>query len=318
MNPSGPEPSKQPLHSPKLNPPVTIAQAGGVAGEGVDPIRIVIGAFTFAVTAGQWTFQKTGEGIIWSGERLEDFLREHPIPGLGELIQHVFEAKELTPDERRQVEWVDETGEWVEDHPDLPEEPERVRQGEQLEKGRDHIGEANDQLRKLDKAIRHLSRIRPFRTLEAQAEIDRAIEKAEGYKEYLQNVLSGKQSSLSSPQPVATASAAHYADIYQKGAEYVCQSCNSRRLDPQQIDTLLAISLLNGTRMNYQETANILSQSPIAQHLMHRDSYQTYAYIESRLQQAEGFMERGQPITLGNLAHAAPQTSAAVDQMVLE
>lgn len=318
MNPSGPERSKQTLYPPKPNPPVPIAQAGGIAGEGVDPIRIVIGAFTFFVAAGQWTVQKAGEGIIWSGERIEDFLREHPIPGLGELIQHVLEAKELTPDEREHIERIEKTGEWVEDHPDLPEDAERVRQGEQLEKGRDHVNEAREQIRKLKNSIEHLQRVRPFRTPEAQAEIDRAIEKAEGYKEYLQNVLSGKQSSLSSPQPVVTASAAHYADIYRKGAEYVCQSCTSRRLNPQQVDTLLAISLLNGTQMNYQETANILSQSPIAQHLMHRDSYQAYAYIESQLQQAESFMERGQPIPLDNLAHAAPQTSAAVDQMVLE
>jgi len=289
-----------------------------MAGEGVDPIRIVIGAFTLVVAARQWTVQKAGEGIIWTGERIEDFLREHPIPGLGELIQHVFEAKELTPDEREHIERIEKTGEWVEDHPDLPEDAERVNRGEQLEKGRDHVTEAEQQIEKLERSINHLQRVRPFRTPEAQAEIDRAIEKARGYMEYLQNVLSGKQSSLSSPQPVATASVAHYAELYRQGADYVCQACHSRQLDPQQIDTLLAISLLNGTRMNYQETANILSQSPIAQHLMQGNPHQAYGYIESQLQKAENLIQQGQLITLDSLSHAAPQKSAAVEQMLLE
>jgi predicted Zn-dependent protease len=98
--------------------------------------------------------------------------------------------KPLTADEQKHVDKLTKgIDDFLADHPDLPEEAERVAKGEALPKGADHVGEAKDFARGLERSIEHLQNVRGKRTTEAQKVIDQAIEHAQRQLDYLWKLL---------------------------------------------------------------------------------------------------------------------------------
>ena len=117
-----------------------------------------------------------------------------PLPGsttVGLDSSIIMSAKPLTPDEERLVNQVDQIPDFLDDHPDLEDEARRVRQGEELESGRDHVREAMNRVNSLEKAIRHLNGVRPFRSPEAQQTIDNTVTRGQDYLKQLNDILRG-------------------------------------------------------------------------------------------------------------------------------
>jgi hypothetical protein len=99
-------------------------------------------------------------------------------------------AKPLQPDERKLIGQIDQIPDFLDEHPDLAEEAERVNQGETLPPGRNHVREAEDRARSLEKAIRTLQGVRRSRDAAGQREIDAAIGRARDYLRTLKGILS--------------------------------------------------------------------------------------------------------------------------------
>lgn len=99
------------------------------------------------------------------------------------------EGKPLTPDEEKKIKQIDQIPEFIRKHPDVPEEVQRVRDGETLPEGRNHVKEAEQEVRMLDRAIKHLTQVRRSRSPEAQAKIDAALERARRYRKQLTDIL---------------------------------------------------------------------------------------------------------------------------------
>ena len=95
----------------------------------------------------------------------------------------------MTKDEETLVGRIDAIPGWLDDHPDLAEDAEKVAAGERLPKGRDHIKEAKERIGSLDTAVEHLSRVRRSRDAGAQVEIDAALERAREYRQRLVDIV---------------------------------------------------------------------------------------------------------------------------------
>jgi hypothetical protein len=111
--------------------------------------------------------------------------------GVDAAVGQIFkvEGKPLTPDEEKQVERIDEAEGFLDDHPDLAEDVERVKNGEVLPPGRDHVTEAREKVKMLDKAIDTLSRVRRSRNASAQQKIDQAVEKGRRIRQQIKDIL---------------------------------------------------------------------------------------------------------------------------------
>jgi RHS repeat-associated protein len=101
-------------------------------------------------------------------------------------------AKPLTGDEQRLIGQINSILGFLANHPDLAADAKIVNNGGTLPRGRDHVGEAQDQVRMLQKAIRHLQSVQRSRTPEAQQEIDDALNMADHYLQQLNAILSTK------------------------------------------------------------------------------------------------------------------------------
>ena len=75
------------------------------------------------------------------------------------LLSESKSPKPLTVDEQKQIGKIDQIPGWLDKHPDLAEDAEKVAAGETLPKGRDHIKEAKERIGSLDTAVEHLSRV---------------------------------------------------------------------------------------------------------------------------------------------------------------
>ena len=105
------------------------------------------------------------------------------------LLSESKSPKPLTKDEETLVGRIDAIPGWLDDHPDLAEDAEKVAAGERLPKGRDHIKEAKERIGSLDTAVEHLSRVRRSRDAGAQVEIDAALERAREYRQRLVDIV---------------------------------------------------------------------------------------------------------------------------------
>ncbi|MBA3947893.1 MAG: hypothetical protein H0X37_25480 [Herpetosiphonaceae bacterium] len=95
-------------------------------------------------------------------------------------------AKPLTHDERTQIDRIDQLPGWLDEHPGIADEAAAQAAGATLEEGqKDHVDEAWDRVESLERAIRHLSSVRRNRTVEAQAEIDGVVQRANDYLDRL-------------------------------------------------------------------------------------------------------------------------------------
>lgn len=105
------------------------------------------------------------------------------------LLSEYNSPKSLTEDEQKQIGKIDQIPGWLDKHPDLAEDAEKVAAGEILPKGRDRVKEAKQRIDSLDKAIEHLSRVRRSRNAGGQAEIDAALERAREYRQQLVDII---------------------------------------------------------------------------------------------------------------------------------
>jgi uncharacterized protein YoxC len=92
-------------------------------------------------------------------------------------------------DEEEHVERIDEAEGFLGKHPDLAEDVEKVKNGEVLPPGRDHVNEAKEKVKMLDKAIETLSRVRRSRNASAQQKIDQAVEKGRRIRQQIKDIL---------------------------------------------------------------------------------------------------------------------------------
>ena len=98
--------------------------------------------------------------------------------------------KPLTADEKKHADKLTKgIDDFLSEHPDLPKEAEQVAEGESLPEGADHVREAKDFTRGLERSIEHLQGVRENRTAEAQIVIDQAIEHAQEKLDYLRKLL---------------------------------------------------------------------------------------------------------------------------------
>jgi hypothetical protein len=115
------------------------------------------------------------------------------INGAVERLRSLTKAsgpKPLTSDEQKHGDKLTKgIDDFLEEHTDLPEEAEQVAKGEALPEGADHVQEAKDFARGLERSIEHLQSVRDKRTTEAQKVIDQAIEHAQNQLEYLRKLL---------------------------------------------------------------------------------------------------------------------------------
>ncbi len=95
----------------------------------------------------------------------------------------------MTKDEETLIGRIDAIPGWLDEHPDLAEDAEKVARGDTLKEGEDHVTEGTQRMQSLDKAIRHLSGVRENRSSEAQATIDAALERAKEYRQKLVDIM---------------------------------------------------------------------------------------------------------------------------------
>jgi len=91
---------------------------------------------------------------------------------------------------------IDSEPDWILEHPDLEDESYGANHQTEFARGSpefkvmyQHVEEAEDQVRMLDRAIRHLQRVSGTKSAVAQAQIDEYIAKAERYRQILQSIL---------------------------------------------------------------------------------------------------------------------------------
>lgn len=104
-------------------------------------------------------------------------------------LSKAFDPKPLTEDEKRQIDKIDQIPSWLDKHPDLAEDAEKVANDETLPEGNDHVEEAYQRIESLDRAIKHLESVRRHRNEEAQALIDTALENARRYRQELVDIV---------------------------------------------------------------------------------------------------------------------------------
>ncbi len=102
------------------------------------------------------------------------------------------EPKPLTRDEEKLIGRINSIPNFLADHPDLRAEAKIVNQGGTLPKRRNHVQEARNQIRMLNKARTHLQRVYDSRTPEAQQQIEAALKQANEYLQQLNDILSTK------------------------------------------------------------------------------------------------------------------------------
>lgn len=107
-------------------------------------------------------------------------------------VGSIFLAKPLTKDEEGHIGKIGQTDQFLDKHPDIAEEAEKIRNGEGGDLVYDHVKEAEDWLRGLANSIEHLTKVRHSRNAEAQEKIDEAIRQAEEYIRILKEKLYGE------------------------------------------------------------------------------------------------------------------------------
>ena len=143
-----------------------IAAAASAATEAATIVgAIVVGGF---VIAGSWI----------AGDELRKAHAATVNPG-----------KPLTSDEEKLIKRIGSVPKWLEQHPDLEEEAKAVQNGETLQEGMDHVGEAEQQVSMLDKAIKHLEKVQKSRDSEGQDAINQALEQARRFRQQLKDIL---------------------------------------------------------------------------------------------------------------------------------
>ncbi|MBA3945263.1 MAG: hypothetical protein H0X37_11955 [Herpetosiphonaceae bacterium] len=99
-------------------------------------------------------------------------------------------AKPLTHDEKSLIDDIEQIPDFLNTHPDIAAEAAAQEAGATLaEDEKDHVDEAWQRVESLEKAIRHLSSVRKNRNLDAQREIDGAVQRANNYLDRLLEAL---------------------------------------------------------------------------------------------------------------------------------
>jgi RHS repeat-associated protein len=100
-------------------------------------------------------------------------------------------GRPLLDQEKEHIGKIDDFGDFLDTHKDLPDEAEQVLRGEELLERRDHVNEAQDWARGIEKTIDYLTNPRNtrHRSPEAQAEVEKALEKARKYQQRLRDIL---------------------------------------------------------------------------------------------------------------------------------
>ena len=106
------------------------------------------------------------------------------------------QGAQLTEAELTMFGRIDDEPQWILEHPDLEDESYGANHETQFapdspeyKKMYRHVGEARQEINKLNRAITHLQRVRGTKTAAAQVTIDQYIAEAERYKQILQSIL---------------------------------------------------------------------------------------------------------------------------------
>jgi RHS repeat-associated protein len=160
-----------------------------VEGIGLIELALVVGG---AATAAYLAHPDAREAVTSGIADMFD-LASQGVNSTVERLRSLAKAsgpKPLTPDEQKHADKLTKgIDDFLAGHPDLPEEAEQVAEGEALPEGADHVREAKDFARGLERSIEHLQSVRDKRTTEAQKVIDQAIEHAQRQLEYLRKLL---------------------------------------------------------------------------------------------------------------------------------
>jgi hypothetical protein len=102
---------------------------------------------------------------------------------------HQLCTSDLKADEQEHVDRIDRTKQWIDDHPDIADEASGLK--ERLPHG-DHVKDAEQKLRELERSVQRLLKDRKYRNAAAQNTIDHAVGNAEEYMRILREKLGGQ------------------------------------------------------------------------------------------------------------------------------